>query len=137
MTYRPVFPPGWALEIPPMAKRKKASTKKPPKPAKLPHADPDAFAQRVGVVIAAARQRRPYKDGGPTQEVLARQTDMSQSRLARIEKGTVPIPVQALALLALALNTTPAAILARAENDAHHRDDREHVARVRRGYYPW
>ena len=40
-------------------------------------------------MIAAARQRRSYTDGGPTQEALARQTDMSQSRLARIEQGTV------------------------------------------------
>jgi DNA-binding Xre family transcriptional regulator len=117
-----------------MAKRKKASTKKAPKAAKLAHADPDDFAKRVGVVIAAARQRRPYKDGGPTQDVLARDTGMSQSRLARIEKGTVPIPVQALAVLALALNTTPAAILARAENDQHHRDDCEYVARGAPGY---
>lgn len=64
----------------------------------------------VGATIAAIRERRGLQQG-----VLAAAIGSSQSNVSRMERGSIPVSVEQLAVIAVALETTPGAILASAD----------------------
>ena len=64
----------------------------------------------VGLIVAALRQRK-----GWSQSRLARESDISQPTISRIETGECAITLQQVAQLAAVLDTTPGALAGMAD----------------------
>lgn len=64
----------------------------------------------VGQVLAKHRKSRSI-----TQQQIAQKIGVGQTAWSKIEKGTVPITIEQLALVAAVLGTTPSKLLAQAD----------------------
>ena len=64
----------------------------------------------VGAMIAAMRERKGFQQG-----TLAAAIGSSQSNVSRMERGSIPVSVEQLAVIASVLGTTPGRILSDAD----------------------
>ncbi|MFT3900702.1 MAG: helix-turn-helix transcriptional regulator [Gordonia sp. (in: high G+C Gram-positive bacteria)] len=75
---------------------------------------PDTAARRQALANALLARRNEL--GLPQREVIDRTADLSRSQLQRLEQAQTTITVERLWSLAAALETTPSALLATAED---------------------